>query len=220
MCAHQGGESEPPPAATVALRLGRPGDAAAVAALHSSLITEGFLSSLGAPFLERLYRRVPATAGSFLVVAEGDGVVVGFVAGSLDVGELYRQFALRDGPAVALRFGVRLARSWRRVLETLRHARADSDGGVGPADAELLAVAVSPDRRRSGLGAQLVQGLLDEATRHGAHSVDVVVGADNDAAVAMYRAAGFVERRRFELHAGTPSLVMRHGGEVPGAPAR
>jgi len=46
----------------------------------------------------------------------------------------------------------------------------------------------------------------------------VVVGADNAAAIAMYRRAGFVPARTFELHRGTTSLLMEHAGAGSAAP--
>ena len=64
-------------------------------------------------------------AGLVPLVAEADGRVVGFVAGSGDVGGLYRSFLWHDGAAAALSVAGRLLRRWRRALETLRHGSAD-----------------------------------------------------------------------------------------------
>ena len=121
------------------LRTGTEGDAAAAAALHAGQIGEGFLTILGPRFLRRLYRRVARAPGSFLLVVEEEATTVGFLAGSTDVPALYRAFVWRDGAAAALACGGRLLRSWRRVMETLRHGA----GGAGEG-AELLAVAVDP----------------------------------------------------------------------------
>ena len=122
------------------LRTGTVGDAAAAAALHAGQISEGFLTILGQPFLTRLYRRVVRTPGSFLLVVDDGTVTAGFLAGSTDVSGLYRSFLVHDGVMAALACGSRLFRSWRHVLETLRHGTGTSAG----AGAELLAVAVDP----------------------------------------------------------------------------
>src|ERR1039457_4244523 len=88
-----------PGAGAVSIRVGNVRDASAAALLHGQLISEGFLSSLGSSFLRRLYRRILCASGSFLLVAEAGGSAIGFIAGSVDVGHLYRSFLLRDGVA-------------------------------------------------------------------------------------------------------------------------
>jgi ribosomal protein S18 acetylase RimI-like enzyme len=186
------------------VRPGRPEDAEAVAALHARLITEGFLSSLGPRFLARLYRRIARTEDCFILVAEEGGAPVGFIAGSLALSRLYRSFLLRDGVAAFLSAPVRLTSALPRVLETLRH------GGHGPAvsGAELLAVAVDPAWRGRHVGQRLVAGFLGELERRHVTHAHVVVGADNAAAIAVYRRAGFAPAATFEMHRGTASLML------------
>jgi ribosomal protein S18 acetylase RimI-like enzyme len=191
----------------IVLRFGTVDDAAAAAALHAGQIGEGFLSVLGPKFLRRLYRRVALAPGSFLLVVEHDAAIVGFLAGSSDVAALYRTFAWRDGPIVALLCGGRLLRSWHRVLETLRHGRGHAGDG-----AELLSVAVDPVIRGRGAGSTLVEGFLDEIRRRGFGHAYVVVAAGNDTAIRLYRQTGFELAERFELHAGTESLLMQWTG--------
>ena len=201
---------------------GDAGDAAVAARLHAAQITEGFLSFLGPRFLRRLYRRIAWSPESFLLVAQSGGGVIGFVAGSSDVGRLYRRFVVRDGPAAAVAAAGRLARSWRRVAETLRHGSSGAGQGRGT---ELLAIAVEPGWTGRGVGRSLVAAFLDEVTRRGDHAAYVVVAADNAQAVALYRRTGFTPVERFELHAGVTSLLMQWdrpgdgtGGRGPAGP--
>ncbi len=193
------------------LRTGRDGDAATAATLHAGQISEGFLTFLGPGFLRRLYRRIVLTPDSFLLVLEDEGAPVGFIAGSTDVAALYRAFVWRDGVAAALPAGARLLRSWRQVMETLRHGTASAGEG-----AELLAVAVDPAARGRGAGTLLVQGFLAEIGRRGFDAAHVVVAADNETAVALYRRAGFHTVERFELHAGVASCVMQWTARADG----
>jgi ribosomal protein S18 acetylase RimI-like enzyme len=186
------------------LRIGRVDDARAAAGLHALQISEGFLAFLGPRFLRRLYRRVTRTPGCFLLVVEEYGTTVGFLAGSTDVAALYRSFVWHDGVAAALASAGRLLRSWRRVIETLRHGT----GGAGEG-AELLAVAVAPTARGRGVGTLLVEGFLTEVERRKECAAYVVVAADNETAIALYRRTGFHTVKRFELHSGTESLVMQ-----------
>ena len=202
------------------IRSGSVPDAPAVARLHAGQITEGFLSFLGPGFLARLYRRIVRSPDSFLLVAEGEGAVVGFIAGTADVGRLYRTFLWRDGPAAAIGVAGPLLRSWRRVIETLRHGSGD---GAGRGDGvELLAVAVDPAWQGRGIGGGLVAAFLERVEETPAGEAYVVVAGDNVAAIALYRRAGFEAGESFELHRGTASLLMqwhraRRGGPVGGA---
>jgi ribosomal protein S18 acetylase RimI-like enzyme len=186
------------------VRTGTDGDSDTAAALHTGQIGEGFLTFLGPAFLRRLYRRIARAPESFLLVVEEGTTTVGFLAGSTDVAALYRAFLWRDGPAAALACSFRLLRSWRRVIETLRHGT----GGAGKG-AELLAMAVDPAARGRGAGTFLVEEFLSEIRRRRQNAAHVVVAGGNETAVALYRRTGFEMVDRFELHAGTESLLMQ-----------
>jgi ribosomal protein S18 acetylase RimI-like enzyme len=222
------GYGVPPAQGTV--RVATRGDAPVVAALHSSAISEGFLSTLGDRFLSRLYTRIVSSSHGFLLVADRPQPVkglqprlAGFVAGSAGVGGLYREFVVRDGVSVAVSSGARLVRSLPRVVETLRYGARDepaprnavaprgavSSAGARGTETELLALAVDPSERRRGVGAVLVEAFLTTAREAGSTSARVVVGSDNSGAIALYSRAGFRESSRLELHSGAESLLMR-----------
>lgn len=76
--------------------------------------------------------------------------------------------------------------------------------------AELLRIAVSPPLRRKGSGRSLLRGFLDEALRRGAEEIWLEVRADNEAALGLYRAAGFDETgRRHRYYAdGVDAVLM------------
>lgn len=86
-------------------------------------------------------------------------------------------------------------------------------------ECEILTVIVAPDSRRGGIGRALLSAALDKAVERGAKSAFLEVAVDNDAAISLYRDAGFVEigrrrgyyRRAEEAHSGgaVDALVMR-----------
>ncbi len=78
---------------------------------------------------------------------------------------------------------------------------------------QILNVAVRSDRRKQGLGRALVQLVLDEAEREGARLVTLEVQRGNAAAIALYRALGFVETgmRRNYYGSGEDALLMSRG---------
>ncbi len=84
------------------------------------------------------------------------------------------------------------------------------DLGVVADVADLHRVAVSPERRRGGLAAALLDAGLDEVATRGAERVLLEVAADNDAAVALYEAHGFapIARRRGYYAGGRDAVVM------------
>ncbi len=204
-------------------RLATPADAQAAAHLHVARIDQGFLSVLGPRFLGRLYRRICLDPGSFLLVAvrgdrPGSDAVVGFVAGSVDVPGLYRSFLWRDGLVAAVPALGHLVVHWRRVVETLRHGSSDGAGtGRG---AELLAIAVDRSTEGRGVGGALVAAFMDQLAERAVDAAHVVVGADNEGAVALYRGAGFEAVERFELHPGTESLLLQWDRPGPSEPRR
>lgn len=191
-------------AAGATIRPATVADVPTVAGMHRSEIAEGFLSSLGAGFLCRLYRRVVRSPQGILLVADGGATLAGFVAATTDVAALYRSFVLRDGLAAGFTAAPRLVRSWRRVVETLRYPAHSA----GLPTAEILAVAVAPGHRGRGLGRQLVAAATDELYARGIAAAKVVTAGHNHSALAMYRSCGFRPAASFELHPGVVSEVL------------
>ena len=88
---------------------------------------------------------------------------------------------------------------------------ADSGFAIGRAiagEAELITIAVDPAARRRGIGGTLLAAFETEARARGADTAFLEVAADNAAAIALYRGAGWDEtgRRR--------SYYPRPGGAV------
>jgi ribosomal protein S18 acetylase RimI-like enzyme len=175
-----------------------------VAQLHADRISEGFLPTLGIPFLERLYGRVAASDDSFVFAAEDGGRVVGFCAGAADITALYKRFLLRDGFVAGLRAAPRIARSLPRVVETLRYPSSDDD----LPRAEILAVAVASDAGGRGIGRDLLTASTQAFLAIGVHAAKVVTTADNEAALALYRGGGFTTAATVVVHGGTQSQVL------------
>jgi [ribosomal protein S18]-alanine N-acetyltransferase len=77
--------------------------------------------------------------------------------------------------------------------------------------ADVQRVAVRPDWRRQGIGADLLAELLREARERGCVEALLEVREDNPAALAMYEAAGFgvLARRQGYYRDGAHALVLR-----------
>ena len=98
----------------------------------------------------------------------------------------------------------------------------------GGGQADVLTLAVAEQRWGQGLGAALLDALLDEAGRRGCSEVFLEVRVDNHRAQRLYQRRGFVEigiRRGYYQPSGTDALVMRlsldrPGGRAGAAPSR
>jgi ribosomal-protein-alanine N-acetyltransferase len=89
-----------------------------------------------------------------------------------------------------------LTRSWARIFV------ARGDRGVVRGyllfwhvadEAHVINVAVAPTARRGGIGRALVGRLLDYAREHAIAKVLLEVRASNEAAIGLYRSAGFTQ---------------------------
>lgn len=111
----------------------------------------------------------------------------------------------------------------RAVAETLASPGAfgflvgESDGWAGLVlaravadECEILWLAVAPDRRGRGIGRALLEAALERAGTLGARTAFLEVAEGNEAALALYRAAGFHPRgRRPGYYAATSEGAMR-----------
>ena len=78
-------------------------------------------------------------------------------------------------------------------------------------EAHIATLGVALDRQGEGLGALLLDALLDEADRR-SPVVLLEVRADNEVAQGLYRRRGFAEvgrRRRYYQPSGTDAVVMK-----------
>jgi glycosyltransferase involved in cell wall biosynthesis/ribosomal protein S18 acetylase RimI-like enzyme len=193
------------PSESFVLRSATPADAISIARLHLGMIDTGFLSSLGVGFLRLLYRSLIGSNHGTVTVAEADGMIVAFIAGTDDTGAFYKQFLRAHYLKAIWRLLPSLRRpgTWKRMWETIRYG-----GGEGSVAAELLSMAVAPNAQRSGLGSRLVDTLLDQMKVRGVDQVKVVAGEGNRAAISLYSRCGFEFSRRLEVHQGVVSVEM------------
>lgn len=181
-------------------------DCAAVAALHRVALPESTMAALGQTFLESFYRTMLRTQATFCLVAAQAGQVLGFVSGSLDNRELYRQFARRHGLKLGLVLLPKLLLpSYRqRIQESRKYAVGQSDDDQLP---ELISLAVAEQARGQGVAQALVAALKSEFARRGVTRFKVMVGGSNAAACRFYEKSGGVLAREVEVHQGMTSRV-------------
>ena len=111
-----------------------------------------------------------------------------------------RSLTIEDAPAAAILHAASFDRPWsaREIAELLAagaFGALSHDGFIlcreGGGEAEILTIAVSPAVRGRGQGRALVEAAVAAAVAQGAETMFLEVAADNGAALALYRAAGF-----------------------------
>ncbi len=91
-----------------------------------------------------------------------------------------------------------------------------------PGEAEVHTIGVDPDHQGRGIGRALLAGLLDAADGIGAVTF-LEVRTDNEPALALYRAAGFVvvgTRRRYYASGADAYTMRREAAAPPPGPPR
>jgi ribosomal-protein-alanine acetyltransferase len=110
----------------------------------------------------------------------------------------------------------------RETLEAGDGFVAEDDGSVvgyaavlaprGSGDADVLTIAVGEGSRGQGIGADLLQHMVDTAAERGARRVFLEVRADNPVAQHLYTSRGFApvgRRPRYYQPDGVDAIVMR-----------
>jgi glycosyltransferase involved in cell wall biosynthesis/ribosomal protein S18 acetylase RimI-like enzyme len=172
-------------------------DVRALAELHASEIPTGFLPMLGRGFMRVLYQALIAWKGAVVLVVDDGGGPVAFTAGVVDVGAFYDHFAKRYAWRAMLAALPRLIRprNLRRAWETFRYGQNQAE-----VPSELLSMVVAPRARGRGLSVMLGARLLDELSERGVPAVKVMVGSDNESALAAYRKMGFKDFDRIQAN--------------------
>lgn len=185
------------------IRLAEKKDALAVSEIHKKEIGKGFLSSLPAAFLEKLY--LATIESDFIVVAENEGIVSGFIAGTADIKKLYSVFLKRYFfySVVVLFFKIFNFSAFKKIIENLFYPNKEQDFPV----AELLTIAVKKEFQNNGLAVKMLEVFLREMRNRGMIIFKVIVGENLNPAIKFYEKNGFKFLKNINLHSGESSRV-------------
>lgn len=173
-----------------AVRPMREGDIPAVAEIHATCL-DSPLARLGRPVLEALYRALLPDPASIGLILEGDGIA-GYAFATADTASTDR--AVRRSLRLAFRLVPALARRPLLALDFIRMSRAEARLRAAPPRlaAELVAIAVRPEKRRGGGGHALMGALRAEVRRRGLPGYALTTRREK-AAYHLYRRHGLVE---------------------------
>ena len=180
-------------------------DVGEVTRVHVTAFPKFFLTFLGPAFLRQLYGGILDDRGGIAFVAEHDGRIVGFVAGTDTPSRFYstllRRRFIRFGLASALPL-LRRPSILRRLLRAFGKA-ADAPGAQS-GRAELMSLAVLPMQQGGGSGRRLVSAFVDEVRARGGKAVFLTTDREENESVNHFysRTLGFALVRQFTTREG------------------
>jgi ribosomal protein S18 acetylase RimI-like enzyme len=181
-----------------------------LACLHVDEISDGFLTSLGVPVITELYRAVSRCPNAFIVTANLDGRLLGFLCASTNTRLVYHHVLLRTWrpllPLIVRHLFRR--RTLVRCWETLTYPTRTTAPDVSVA--EILNFCVADDVQRTGLGRKLFGTMETEYFRRGIRSIRIVTGAKQKKAIRFYEKIGAKLFGRTEVHAHSESLIFSY----------
>ena len=138
-------------------------DYSSIAKLHRNSIRKGFLSSLGIPFLSRLYEAINRESGACVLVAENKNTIVGFIAGVADIRGLFKKILLKQWFyfMIPLLHFICNGSIIKKMVETVLYGlkRDKSSQSKDTCTAELLSVVVRKELQGRGIGKKMVMEL-------------------------------------------------------------
>jgi ribosomal protein S18 acetylase RimI-like enzyme len=182
-------------------------DYRAIARLHCDHINQGFLATLGVPFLTLLYEAIDKDSESVLLVERVDRSVVGFVTGTRGLGPIYKQLLLKPLRLIhSLKSCLLSPSKMYKIIEVILLSK-DSNISSDLPKQELLSIVVNPAYQGGGHAENLFKALCSHFREEGASSFSIVVGSNLDRAHAFYTKMGSIPVKEVQVHKGADSVV-------------
>lgn len=178
-----------------------------VASLHCDHINQGFLATLGVPFLSLLYEAIDKDSESVLLVERVELKIVGFVTGTRGLGRIYKQLLLKPLRLIySLKACVLSPSKMYKILEVLLISKGTNISADLPKQ-ELLSIVVNPAYQGGGHAENLFKALCSHFGAEGASSFRIVVGSNLDRAHAFYTKMGSIPVEEIQVNKGANSVV-------------
>jgi len=191
----------------VVMRPARAEDLDAIVSIHARAFRGFFLTALGRRFLLELYRGFLKSLDGRLTVAEADGGIAGFTAGTFAPDRFFRTLLVTRWFAFGWAAVGSVIQHPHSVLPRLLAAlRYSGDAPERLTAAGLLsAIAVEPHLSGKGVGGMLISAYCEEAARHWLRFVYLMTDRDGNESGNL-----FYERHGFEAE----SQIRRRDGRI------
>jgi ribosomal protein S18 acetylase RimI-like enzyme len=174
-------------------------DALRVAEIHCAAIKEGFLSSLGVDFLQKVYAVLAKSSSAFGFVYEINGKVEGFICGGANTKVFFKELIFKNGLFLArplLKHLFSFA-TIKNIYENLFYAQKT---GSNLPPAEIMSVAISDQMQGQGVGKVLMEQAVNEFKVRNIYEIKALTDEKNRASNKYYQQAGFLLVNRLKHH--------------------
>lgn len=182
---------------TYEIRTATTGDLKDIVRLHLNRLPDYLFAKLGKSVLRHIYSLELKDAESQIYVAEEDGSIIGFISGTKSSKGLSNK--AKKSPSIVLSTFLRLVTHptlSKNVFDYLKYPAKKPDRP------EILAIVVDEGHQGKGVGAALLDRLVEGFREKACDSVFVLCGEGLAAANSLYKKRGFVQSSKLEL-AGT-----------------
>ena len=181
-----------------------------VAQIHKEEIKKGFLAKLGSTLLIRIYRQAAKSPNAFVIIAEKDGVVYGFLAGSKNTGKFYKDFIrssmIQVMPVMIPRmFSLKTV---KHIAETLAYPSKKIQDDIPKS--EIMNFCISSRFQRMGLGKILFDKMMEQFAAMGIRRIKIVTGENQVSAQKFYEKLNAKKVGELEIHQGMKSFVYTY----------
>jgi len=188
------------------IRLANKEDCQKVVKIHIQEIKWGFLSRLGEKFLCYFYQAMVNSQNAFLIIAEDNNFVIGFVSGCVGLKKFYKEFIRKYIFKVSF---ILLRKIFSpdiigKILETMKYSGQEKNDLP---QAELLSIAVLPEFQGKGVSQQLLDRFFIEMKKRNIEKFKVIVGENLDRAVRFYEKNDFKFHSKSFVHKDMPSRI-------------
>jgi ribosomal protein S18 acetylase RimI-like enzyme len=154
----------------------------------AKMMVEGLnsrLNNLGPGVVVILHRHMITSVHCLCLVAERQGMIMGYVSVLTSTRRFYREFLLRRGIRCAL---IALPRLFNpsNLHTILRGITYFPRTPQNDPEAELVSLIVSRTAQRGGVGAALFRGAVEQLRSRGITALKICTGTDNEGANALY----------------------------------
>ncbi|MEP3225148.1 MAG: GNAT family N-acetyltransferase [Parasphingorhabdus sp.] len=174
----------------------------ACAELHVSGLNQGFLSSLGPGIMQLIFLHgAQSKFGSFIVCKRND-TVIGFLLGTLDTGQFYKNFVLKKGIKAGWILLPKIFNFSRlkKIFETLFYPSKNELRDLPRS--ELMDIVISDQAQGKGIGTALLNKFSDILHDANIAEFKVTTGEQLTEAAKFYKKHGGDFRGTIELHEG------------------
>lgn len=177
-------------------------------------LSQGFLSSLGEKPLELIFTHVSSSRWGVLVLAvELESCqVVGYVFGTTDTGQLYKEFLSKRTLSAIIYFVPKLL-SWRKIkkaFETLMYPAKNPPEKIELPRPELLDLAVIQSYQGTGVAQELFRQLVGQFHNRGVTAFQIPTTEGLERAHRFYEKMGAHKVTTIEVHQGQKTYIYQY----------